>query len=472
MSNSPWNAPLGRRRLLALGGGALAAGALGGIGFGSGIGAANRATRRAVRRPASGDRPTLSASGTTATARRACRRRWRVRRRLPRRQRRGRVVPGRLRQHGHRGAAHRRGPGRVRVRQRAEPRHDQAGQVVPLDGILGDAESDFNERDDQAAHLRRPPVGRAADHRHVLPRLPQEPARGGRHRAAGDLDDLIAAAAALTTGDHAGLFLGNDGGIGPMGGLSCGRPAPTTSPTDNQFGFATDAVYASFAKLQRAVPERLAAARRADRLERPRGVHQRADGDPAHRPVDVPGDPGVGRSATTSTCCRGRRSTRRRALHRCRSARTRRWSASTSADVEAAKAFVQVAVGRPDRLPARVRPRLRLPHPGPQQPRRRRPRSLKSGPARQRPAAYQQYAFTQNPILWTPASGKAYSDARARMITEGADPAEEIAEVQDVVDSELDRVASGARRRRRPRRRAGTAPATHRLTPDRSSGPG
>ncbi len=45
-----------------------------------------------------------------------------------------------------------------------------------------------------------------------------------------------------------------------------------------------------------------------------------------------------------------------------------------------------VAVGRPDRLPARVRHRLRLPHPGPQQPGRRGRRAHR-GSGRQRRAA-------------------------------------------------------------------------------------
>jgi hypothetical protein len=55
----------------------------------------------------------------------------------------------------------------------------------------------------------------------------------------------------------------------------------------------------------------------------------------------------------------------------------------------------------------------------------------------------QENGFTQTPILWTPASGTAYSDALNRIITQGADPATEIAAVKSVVDAELERIGAG-----------------------------
>ncbi len=84
---------------------------------------------------------------------------------------------------------------------------------------------------------------------------------------------------------------------------------------------------------------------------------------------------------------------------------------------------------------------------------------LKSGAAASALAAYQQYAFTQTPVLWTPASDQAYSDARTRMITEGADPADG------------DRQgARGRRQRARPPRRNGDV--GHRGRRERSDGHG
>ena len=58
-------------------------------------------------------------------------------------------------------------------------------------------------------------------------------------------------------------------------------------------------------------------------------------------------------------------------------------------------------------------------------------------------------------MLWTPASDQAYSDARTRIITEGADPAEEIAKVKEVVDAELARIGGGSERVERAGRHRG-----------------
>ena len=63
------------------------------------------------------------------------------------------------------------------------------------------------------------------------------------------LDELIAAADALKTGDTKGLFVGNDGGVGLLGGYPLWSAGADYLTEDNQFGFANDAVYASFAKL-------------------------------------------------------------------------------------------------------------------------------------------------------------------------------------------------------------------------------
>jgi multiple sugar transport system substrate-binding protein len=69
---------------------------------------------------------------------------------------------------------------------------------------------------------------------------------------------------------------------------------------------------------------------------------------------------------------------------------------------------------------------------------------LTEGPAANAVRLSQENGFTQTPILWTPASGTAYSDALNRIITQGADPATEIAEVKAIVDGELERVAAGS----------------------------
>jgi multiple sugar transport system substrate-binding protein len=47
----------------------------------------------------------------------------------------------------------------------------------------------------------------------------------------------------------------------------------------------------------------------------------------------------------------------------------------------------------------------------------------------------------QTPLLWTPKSGTAYSDAVSRIVKNGSDPATEIKAVKAVVAAELKRIA-------------------------------
>ena len=126
----------------------------------------------------------------------------------------------------------------------------QAGQVLPLDDVLGDAAADFNQtllqRLTYDGHLYAIP--QALDMQLLIYRKSLLEEAGIEPPVT--LDDLIAAAAALTTGDVKGIFLGNDGGAGVMAGMPLWAAGADYLTEDNQFGFATDAVYESFAKLQ------------------------------------------------------------------------------------------------------------------------------------------------------------------------------------------------------------------------------
>jgi multiple sugar transport system substrate-binding protein len=65
---------------------------------------------------------------------------------------------------------------------------------------------------------------------------------------------------------------------------------------------------------------------------------------------------------------------------------------------------------------------------------------LKSGPAKDAVTISQKYGKAQTPLLWTPASGTAYTDALNRIIKDGADPAAQVKSVIAVVQRELKRV--------------------------------
>ena len=86
----------------------------------------------------------------------------------------------------------------------------------------------------------------------------------------------IAAAKKLTTDKVKGLFVGNDGGVGVLGGpllWSAGLDYLTDGQT--QFGFDDPAAPRRSASCATLFTSGVPAARRADRLVRPVGVHAR-----------------------------------------------------------------------------------------------------------------------------------------------------------------------------------------------------
>ena len=125
----------------------------------------------------------------------------------------------------------------------------QSGQVVPLDDVLGEEADDFDQRlisrMTYDGHLWAVP--QMIDMHVLLYRKSLLEEAGVEPPTT--LDELIAAAAALTTGDTKGLFVGNDGGVGLLAGYPLWSAGADYLTEDNQFGFANDAVYASFAKL-------------------------------------------------------------------------------------------------------------------------------------------------------------------------------------------------------------------------------
>ena len=126
----------------------------------------------------------------------------------------------------------------------------QAGQVLPLDDVLGDAAADFNQtllqRLTYDGHLYAIP--QALDMQLLIYRKSLLEEAGIEPPVT--LDDLVAAAAALTTGDVKGIFLGNDGGAGVMAGMPLWAAVPTTSPRTISSDSRPTTVYESFAKLQ------------------------------------------------------------------------------------------------------------------------------------------------------------------------------------------------------------------------------
>jgi multiple sugar transport system substrate-binding protein len=327
----------------------------------------------------------------------------------------------------------------------------QSGQVVPLDGILGDAADDYDERLISRmtfdGHLWAVP--QMID-MHVLVYRKSLLEEAGLAPPA-TMDDLIEAAAAMTTGDVKGLFVGNDGGVGLLAGYPLWSAGADYLTDDNQFGFANDAVYASFARLRELFQsDSLLLGAPTDWFDPGSFINQLTamqltglwtfpqlleseigdDFDVIAWPQldSATGSPALPYAALSSTV------------------------SSRTADVDVATAFVQwLWVEETDKqvdfatsygfhLPVRISLRESADQ-------------LSSGVAARTVQLVTDHGRIQEPLLWTPASRQAYDDARSRIITEGADPESEIATVREVVEGELERVLAGAAS-------TGTMPAT------------
>jgi multiple sugar transport system substrate-binding protein len=317
------------------------------------------------------------------------------------------------------------------------------GQVVPLDGILGDAESDFNERMIQRltydGHLWAVP--QVVDMQLLVYRKSMLEEAGVELPLPLTLDDLISAAAALTTGDTKGLFLGNDGGVGVLGGPLLWSAGADYLTADNEPGFTTDAVYESFAKVHElfesdslllgaptdwfdpgAFIQGLTAMQWTGLWTFPQIAAELGDD------FDVAGWPAADASTGTPSVPIGAFAST---------------VAANSVDVEASKAFVQwlwvdqtiyqeeFALAFGFHIPSRISLAEGAV-------------ALASGPASNAVLLTQRAGFTQTPILWSPAADTAYADARTRIIAEGADPETELAPVAEIAQQELDRILSGS----------------------------
>lgn len=317
----------------------------------------------------------------------------------------------------------------------------QSGQVVPLDGILGDAEGDFNERMIKRltydGHLWAVP--QVIDMQFVVYRKSLLEQAGLEPPTT--MDELLAAAEALTTDDMSGLFLGNDGGVGVLGGPALWSAGADYLTEDGAFGFDNDAVYAMFAKIQELYNgSSLLLGAPTDWYDPGAFINEftamqftglwtlpditEAFGDD----FDVMAWPALDASTGVPSVPIGAFSSA---------------VSAKSADIDASTAFVKwLWVDQTDdqldfaqsygfHIPSRAS--LAADAEG-----------LKSGPAAHAVTLSQENGFTQTPILWSPASADAYSGALSRIIASGADPADEIAAVKETVDAELERIANGS----------------------------
>lgn len=314
----------------------------------------------------------------------------------------------------------------------------KGGQVVDLSDLPGDVRSDFT-----------PSLIERMTYQDKLYGIPQVTDmqllvyRKSLLQAAGvqppqTVDELLAAAGKLTTDKVKGLFVGNDGGVGVLGGPALWSAGLDYLTEDNAVGFDDPAAAQSLGKLRElftskslllgaptdwsdpsAFVQGLTAMQWTGLWTLP--AIQRAFGDdfgvlpwPKLNDAGKPSVPVGAYGAAVN---------------------------AKSKNVDAAKRYVNwLWVDQTDKqldwaqaygfhIPARKSLAGRA-------------EKLKSGPPAEAVRFVNDYGHAQTPLLWTPKSGTAFSDALNRIIRNGADPAAELRTVRGVVDAEIKRVTA------------------------------
>jgi multiple sugar transport system substrate-binding protein len=312
----------------------------------------------------------------------------------------------------------------------------KGNQVVELTDLLGDARSDFN-----------PGILKRMTYQDKVWAIPQVidmqllVYRKSMLDKAGvtppqTIDELVAAAKKLTQGDVKGLFLGNDGGAGLMGGPMLWSAGLDYLTEDNKFGFDDPRAATALGKLREmwdakvlllgapkdwfdasALTAGLTAMQFTGLWTFPDIKKGLGDdfGVMAWPALDGSGKPSVPVGAYGS----------------CVSAKAK--------DVDAAKKFVKwlwvdqtqdqldFATAYGFHIPSRTSLISQA-------------STLKEGQAADAAKLATDVGHAQSPLLWTPKCATAFGDAMNRIVKEGADPAGEIAKVKAVAEPELKRV--------------------------------
>lgn len=312
----------------------------------------------------------------------------------------------------------------------------QGGQVVPLDGILGSAAGDFTESLVQRMTYKGKlyAVPQVIDMQLLVYRKSMLTKAGVTPPTT--FDELTAAAKKLTNSDVKGLFLGNDGGAGVMGGpalWSVGSDYLVSDKpnfTDSNLAKALTGLHDLFGSGSlllgapadwsdpSALTQGLTAMQWTGLWTLP--VLQKELGDdfgvlPWPKFSSSVGAPAVPIGAYGLAV------------------------SAKSKNPDAAKAFVKYlwvdntadqldfAQSYGFHIPARKSVAAKA-------------TKLKSGVAADAVAITQKYGKAQTPLLWTSASGTAYSDALNNIIKNGAGAAAELAKVQKTATAEVARV--------------------------------
>ena len=313
----------------------------------------------------------------------------------------------------------------------------QGGQVVDMSGILGGAESDFTRSLIQRMTYKGKlyAVPQVTDMQLLVYRKSLLQAAGVNPPAT--VDELIAVAKRLTTDKVKGLFAGNDGGIGVLGGpMLWAAGQDYLSDDQTQMGFDDNRGAAALGRLRTLFTSNAlllgAPADWSDPSAFTQGLCAMQWTGLWTLPTiekAFPGDYGV--MAWPALDAQGKPSVPVGAYGSCVSAKTR--------NVDAAKGYVKwlwidqtakqldFAQSFGFHIPARQSVAAKAD-------------KLKKPPASDAVKLVNENGHAQTPLLWTPKCATAFSDGLTRIVKDGADPKAEIATMKTTIDAELKRV--------------------------------
>ena len=312
----------------------------------------------------------------------------------------------------------------------------KGNQVVDLTDLLGDARSDFNPgilkrmtyQDKVWAIPQVVDMQLLVYRKSLLDKAGIQPPQ--------TIDELIAAAKKLTQGNVKGLFLGNDGGAGLMGGPMLWSAGLDYLTENDEFGFDDPRAATALGKLREMWDAKVLL------LGAPKDWFDASaltSGLTAMQFTGLWTFPDIkkglgddfGVMAWPALDDSGKASVPVGAYGSCVSAKAK--------DVEASKKYAKwlwvdqtpyqldFATSYGFHIPSRTSLIGQA-------------STLKEGQAAEAAKLATDVGHAQSPLLWTPKCATAFGDAMNRIVKEGADPAEEIAKVKAVAEPELKRV--------------------------------
>ncbi|CCH77649.1 Extracellular solute-binding protein family 1 [Nostocoides japonicum T1-X7] len=313
----------------------------------------------------------------------------------------------------------------------------KGNQVVDLTDLFGDARSDFND-----AILKRFTyqdkiwaIPQVIDMQLLVYRKSMLDKAGVQPPET--IDDLVSAAKELTGSKVKGLFLGNDGGAGLMGGPMLWSAGLDYLTDDNTFGFDDPKAAQAFTVLRTLFTSKdLLLGAPADWFD-PSALTQ---GLTAMQFTGLWTFPDITKGLSDDFGCvpwpamdGGAKSVPVGAYGSCVSARAK--------DVNASKAFAKwLWIDQTDdQLDFATAYGFHIPS---RKSLLSKAKTLQSGPAKDAAQYAVDNGHAQTPLLWTPKCQTAFTDMMTKIVKDGADPEKQIAACQTVADAELKRVTA------------------------------